>query len=185
MKWFMLELEEKCPFAIIELQTDNDTAFTDKFSSSRGLAPTGLHKLDEWCAKKGVVHRLIPPGQKELNGKVENTHKQDDREFFSQARAKSYAELKRFTIAYNQRWNDRRKTKALKWRTPNQVLDDALVLVVAVCMQLREKKMANQAPQPEKPELPKPNLKTKTRKPTAASRYLQWLDWDTKTRKKA
>ncbi len=102
VKWFMLELEKLCPFPIIELQTDNDTAFTDKFSSARGLEPTGLHKLDEWCTKHGVVHRLIPPGVKELNGKVENTHKQDDREFFSQARATTYLELKRFTIAYNE-----------------------------------------------------------------------------------
>lgn len=184
VKAFIRELEDTCPFPIVELQTDNDTAFTDKFSSQRGLAPTGLHQLDEWCAKKGIVHRLIPPGEKELNGKVENTHKQDDREFFSQAQARTYTELKKFTVSYNERWNNRRKTKALKWRTPNQVLNDAFILVTAVFMIIQ----ARRKPAPPKLLQVAPQAlqtKNKTRRLTAASRYLDWLDWDSKSRKKA
>src|SRR5690606_24177164 len=81
VKLFLEELEQICPFPIIEVQTDNDTAFTDKFSSKIGV--TGEHYLDIWCRERGINHRLIPVAVKELNGKVENTHKQDDREFFA------------------------------------------------------------------------------------------------------
>lgn len=76
---FLKELEAICPFPVFEIQTDNDAAFTDKFSSKMGV--TGEHYLDQWCKHHGISHRLIPVGVKELNGKVENTHKQDDREF--------------------------------------------------------------------------------------------------------
>ena len=186
VKWFMLELEKLCPFTIFELQTDNDAAFTDKFTSQRGLAPTGLHALDEWCTKHKVVHKLIPIGQKELNGKVENTHKQDDRELFSQTKARTYKQLRLFTLAYNDRWNSRRKTKALKWMTPNEALEASLVLTLTLVLIHRRNI------QPVVSVAPKPNSKSgpavpknKPRRRTAASRYLQWLDWDTKNRKKA
>lgn len=75
VKLFLAELNEYCPFPIVEIQTDNDTAFTDKFSSKIGV--TGDHYLDQWCQQRGIHHRLIPVAVKELNGKVENTHKQD------------------------------------------------------------------------------------------------------------
>lgn len=186
VKWFMLELEKACPFTILEIQTDNDAAFTDKYTSQRGLKPTGLHHLDEWCRSHGVTHKLIPVGQKELNGKVENTHKQDDRELFSQIRPRSYPQLSELTVLYNDRWNNRRKTKALRWRTPIEVLEDFLVYTIAVVMNYR-KRPCDQA----KPALAL-KLKEKTgankikpRRLTATNRYMQWLDWDSKNRKKA
>ena len=186
VKWFILELEKLCPFKIIEIQTDNDASFTDKFTSQRGTKPTGVHHLDEWCKANGVVHRLIPVGQKELNGKVENTHKQDDRELFSQVHPKNYAQLKAFTIAYNDRWNNRRKTKALTWRTPNVVLEDFLVLTIAVVVAHRKKPETHPLKAAQKPSAAPPAaVKNKPLRRTAASRYLQWLDWDTKNRKKA
>jgi hypothetical protein len=95
---FLAELKELCPFAIMEIQTDNDTAFTDKFSSHRGV--TGDHDLDLWCENYGIVHRLIPVGVKELNGKVENTHKQDDREFFAMNYFSTYESIMKSTKGY-------------------------------------------------------------------------------------
>jgi len=81
---FLRELELRCPFPIFEIQTDNDAAFTDKYTVGLGARPTGCHPMDEWCKLYGCRHKLIPIGEKELNGKVENTHKYDDEEFYSQ-----------------------------------------------------------------------------------------------------
>lgn len=46
---FLNELKEQVPFPIIEIQTDNDAAFTDKYTSKTGK-PKGQHYVDKWCA---------------------------------------------------------------------------------------------------------------------------------------
>ena len=127
---FMHEVELHCPFPIFELQTDNGGEFTDKYRGGR-LQPSGLHVVDLWCSRLGIKHRLIPVGQKELNGKVENTHKQDDREFYSQHRLRSLAHARHLATSYNERWNELRHTKALRWLTPAQALEAAQVRVLA------------------------------------------------------
>ena len=81
--------------------------------------------MDRWCAKEGIGHRLIPVGVKELNGKVENTHKQDDREFFAMNDFSTYESIALGTEGYNERWNTQRATKALGWLTPAGVLEQA------------------------------------------------------------
>src|SRR5205814_1606755 len=118
---------------IIEIQTDNDAAFTDKFIS-HGLGVTGKHDLDLWCTKRGIIHRLIPVGVKELNGKVENTHKQDDREFFAVNDFRTFEQIELGTRGYSERWNNQRSTRALGWKTPAQVLADAFVRAYALLL---------------------------------------------------
>jgi transposase len=49
---FLKLLMKVCPFPIIEIQTDNDTAFTDKFSSGMGV--TGEHEMDH----RGCTQRM-------------------------------------------------------------------------------------------------------------------------------
>jgi transposase InsO family protein len=170
---FLAELKELCPFFIVQIQTDNDKSFTDKYRPNTDGLPTGGHVLDQWCKRYGIEHRLIPIGQKELNGKVENTHKWDDREHFSQTRPESLLELQELTIKYNTRWNKRRATKALGWRTPNHVIYAAQFL----------KRFLNLwfAPEREK-HLPTNiinlvNIKQAKRK-DPVHRYLQYMDWD-------
>ena len=124
---FLAELEREYPFAIIQIQTDNGTEFTDKYRLNGGGIVTGWHPLDMWCAKHGIEHKLIPIGVKELNGKVENTHGFDDREFYSQNTFKNFASLERNMRGWNERWNGSRHTKKLKWRTPNEVVEAAYV----------------------------------------------------------
>jgi hypothetical protein len=41
--------------------------------------------MDRWCRENGIHHRLIPPGAKELNGKVERSHRIDEQYFYWQA----------------------------------------------------------------------------------------------------
>jgi transposase InsO family protein len=127
---FLKDLKDKVPFPIIEIQTDNDAAFTDKYTSKLGK-PTGLHDVDVWCSKNEIRHKLIPLGEKELNGKVENTHKQDDREFFSQVRCIDERSLMLNSIGYNQRWNESRRTKRLGFKTPKESILNAYAVIIA------------------------------------------------------
>ena len=73
MLTFLKLLNAKCPFPIFEIQTDNGMEFTDKYRYGL-LAPSGEHPFDLLCKELGIIYKLIPIGQKELNGKVENTH---------------------------------------------------------------------------------------------------------------
>ena len=180
---FLNELKEVCPFPIMEIQTDNDTAFTDKFSSRMGV--TGEHKMDKWCAKEGIGHRLIPVGVKELNGKVENTHKQDDREFFAMNHFTSYESIALSTKGYNDRWNTQRATKTLGWLTPSQTIEQAYVKVIALMMFIKEEGHISvykldqhgdammTVPKPEKYV----QKKNKTRKISAVDKYLSYIEW--------
>ena len=69
--------------------------------------------VNQWCNKHGIRHKLIPIGEKEINGKVENTHKQNDREYFSQIQAMDYESLQATSLGYEYNWNFRRATKTL------------------------------------------------------------------------
>ena len=190
---FLDELLAVCPFPILEIQTDNDAAFTDKFSSGRN-EPSGLHAMDRWCKKHFVHHKLIPVGQKELNGKVENTHKFDDREFFSQIQCLNLTSLRMQTDLYNNRWNEKRKTKTLGWKTPWEVILESYVRSIAYLLVLGERynfeaeieRHLDQFREPEQaPQMEKPGPPPKPKKLTAFDRYLQYLDWETKQRIKS
>jgi transposase InsO family protein len=161
---FLLTLERECPFPIIELQTDNDTSFTDKFWTDRPGTISGLHLVDEWCARQKVRHKLIPVGEKELNGKVENTHKQDDREFFSQINPSSLEELEIFTYRHEWHWNNERRTKVLGWKTPREILERAYLKVLFWALYFTRQK----------------ETRRKTKRISAVDRYLTWMEEDAK-----
>lgn len=164
---FLNELKDKCPFPIMEIQTDNDTSFTDKFWTDNPGTISGMHMVDEWCAGNGIRHKLIPVGEKEINGKVENTHKQDDREFFSQINPTCLGELQALSQRYEWIWNHERRTKALGWLSPMEVVYRAYVVIVALFKILAERN-----------EVKVTQIKSK--KMTSIDRYLTWMDEDAK-----
>jgi len=171
---FLKELEYVCPFPIVEIQTDNDAAFTDKFTSGQGVS--GEHYLDRWCEQSGIVHRLIPVGVKELNGKVENTHKQDDREFFAMNNFPNYESIEISTRGYNERWNSQRATKRLGHKTPDEVVQEAYARALALHLFWKIKSIDDL--KPTKGGWPVARQKkNRTRKPSAVSKYLNYLEW--------
>ena len=87
---FLQALRNECPFNIIQIKTDYDAAFTDKYTIGLGSMPNGQDPMDQWCWMKGIENKPIPVGEKELNWKVENSHKCDDEEFYSQQQFKNY-----------------------------------------------------------------------------------------------
>ena len=185
---FLREMIINVPFPVIEIQTDNDAAFTDKYTSRLGK-PTGCHQVDDWCEKNKILHRLIPLGEKELNGKVENTHKQDDREFFSQIRCVTAGSLSLNTMGYNDRWNQTRRTKRLRFKTPSETVWQSYVVMIAWLNGLMQryrpddKSLARLDSNGDAyVEVKVRKKKNKTRRKSKIDRYLDYLDWEEKNK---
>ena len=117
---FMEAVVQAAPFVITRSQTDNGVEFTNKYLSHSD-APK-LHALDDFCASHGIRHVLIPPGEKELQGLVERSHRQDDEELFHRIRPFDLAELNKM-LAQHCKWrNGNRRRKALGWKTSDQFI---------------------------------------------------------------
>lgn len=83
---FLNALKNHFPFPIQCIQTDNGVEFTNRLVITMvDGQPKTLHPVEKWCIKQGIRHRLIPPGEKELNGKVERSHRMDDEYFYYRA----------------------------------------------------------------------------------------------------
>ena len=187
---FLKELEANFPFPIVEIQTDNGKEFTDKYRVGSNGFPTGEHPLDVWCRLREIRHKLIPIGQKELNGKVENTHKQDDREFYAKYDFKDFFILEKYMRSWNQRWNEQRATKALHWRTPYETVFAAGVSWVAHLINFQKRQPEGISsmikidrdgnillPVPTTPKLPE---QEKVKEKNYVDRYLAWMDGEAK-----
>lgn len=178
---FLSRFEQACPFAIIQLQTDNAMEFTDKFTSF-GNSPSGHHKVDLWCKHRGIEHKLIPVGEKEINGKVENTHRFDEREFYQRFEFGNLTELRAGVAWHNRRWNKRRNTKALGWRTPEKVVQDSF-LKAALLMQVYAPKFLEKSTDRYQVETTTAGKiiskisKKKTKMLNQTEKYLQYLKW--------
>ncbi len=187
---FLKEVEENCPFPIVEVQTDNGKEFTDKYRINSDGYPTGLHPLDLWCKQRQIRHKLIPIGEKELQGKVENTHKQDDREFYAKYEFTDFWQLEKAMRSWNERWNEQRATKALRWRTPEQVIYAATVAWVAHLINFQKRLPAGVTSMIKidqngnlflpVPETPKPRQQQKVKEKSMVDRYLTWMDGEAK-----
>ena len=119
---FMKRLIQLVPFIITRLQTDNDIAFTFKWTSKHPDDPKE-HPLFKFCHQKSINHKLIPPGEKELQGLVERSHRQDDQELFSRISPENLKEFNELLDEYCLERNEGRRFKKLSWLSPNQWLE--------------------------------------------------------------
>ena len=119
---FMEAVVQAASFAITRLQTDNGVEFTNKYLSH--VDDPKIHALDVFCGSHGIRHVLIPPGEKELQGLVERSHRQDDEELFHRVKAYDLRELNKFLTQHCEWRNGQRRRKAIEWRTSNQFLND-------------------------------------------------------------
>ena len=122
---FFKELLKAAPFKIRTVQTDNGVEFTYRFVSDPKCIDKlpKSHSLDILCEKHNIRHKLIPPGQCQVNGKVERSHRIDEEEFY---RLKPYKSLKEIQTAF-QRWifnyNHKRPHGGINKMTPIQKLN--------------------------------------------------------------
>lgn len=123
-KAFIDELAYHLPFRISCLQSDNGAEFTNRFLSH--LDAPKEHILDQWCRQNGVRHKLIPPGEKELQGLVERNHRQDDEELYHRIEHQVET-ISGLNTILDEHWkwcNSKRRRKALGWKTANEWLEE-------------------------------------------------------------
>jgi hypothetical protein len=80
------------------------------------------HPVDTWCKEQGIVHRLIPPGVKELNGKVERSHRIDMQYFYWKASSHCLEAFNREQMAWMRCYNAERLHGGIEFMTPLEKL---------------------------------------------------------------
>jgi transposase InsO family protein len=120
---FLDRLLAACPFPIWTIQTDNGWEFTFKLIPQE----TRQHLMETWCQKHSIGHRLIPPGVKELNGKVERSHRIDADYFYGQAPTKTIALFNRAMAQWIGFYNVHRPHGGIAYLTPMEKLRERIV----------------------------------------------------------
>lgn len=100
------------------VQTDNGFVFTNRFSYSKRDLPT----LFEATAQSlGIRHKLIRPYTPRHNGKVERSHREDQKRFYASHHFFSLPDFAAQLAVHNARSNNR-PMKPLNWLSPRQFL---------------------------------------------------------------
>ena len=122
---FLIELIERCPFPIREIQTDNGTEFTKALISNDPNDKSLFEsKLEEYQIKYHRI-RIATPRH---NGKVERQHRIDQQRFYNRLRMYSLEDGRKQLAVYQNKSNDYIK-HCLGLRSPNQVLADYLAVM--------------------------------------------------------
>lgn len=96
------------------VQTDNGFEFTNRFSNSKRDLPT----LFEATAKSlGIRHKLIRPYTPRHNGKVERSHREDQKRFYSTHTFYSLDDFAKQLAVHNHRSNSL-PMRPLNWASP-------------------------------------------------------------------
>ena len=98
------------------VQTDNGFEFTNRFSNSKRDFPT---LFETTASQLGIRHKLIRPYTPRHNGKVERSHREDQKRFYS---CHSFYSLDDFTrqLAVHNRRSNNFPMRPLNYCTPSQ-----------------------------------------------------------------
>ena len=118
---FLEMLIKVFPFPIKTIQTDNGTEFTYKFISDTEKSP-----MDKFLEKQGIEHILIPPRTPWHNGKVERSHRNDQRYFYDWEKFRSVEELNE-KLKEHLKWSNNKIMRTLGRKSPIQLLKEKLV----------------------------------------------------------
>ena len=96
------------------VQTDNGFEFTNRFSNSKHNLPT---LFEATAAELGIRHKLIRPYTPRHNGKVERSHREDQKRFYS---CHSFFSLDDFAkqLAVHNRRSNNFPMRPLDWLSP-------------------------------------------------------------------
>jgi transposase InsO family protein len=117
---FFRRVLARFPGRIWCVQTDNGSEFTNFYLSHVDRPKT--HALDLVCREQGVRHKLIPPGEKELQGLVERSHREDEQELYHRLRPASAEEINLHLEPHCHWLNHRRRKRGIGWRTSEEYL---------------------------------------------------------------
>jgi transposase InsO family protein len=107
-------------FLIEIIQTDNGCEFT----YNHFLQIKRTHPLDELLQELGIEHILIPPASPNINGRVERSHRTDQREVYSKLdNFSDILKLKKLNTEHCIKYNTYRPHESLANKTPLQYLN--------------------------------------------------------------
>lgn len=118
---FLLELIEKAPFPIREIQTDNGTEFTKALISKNANKTLFEQALEDF----GIKYHRIRVATPRHNGKVERQNRQDGERFYSNMKMYNLADGRKQLAVYQRKSNNYIKT-CLNMKSPNQVVNEYL-----------------------------------------------------------
>ena len=100
------------------IQTDNGFEFTNRFSQSKRHLETLYEKE---ARQHGICHKLIRPYTPRHNGKVERSHREDQKRFYA---AHSFFSLADFgaQLAGHQNRSNNLPMRPLRWASPKEFL---------------------------------------------------------------
>ena len=109
VKWFARRgIQAEC------VQTDNGFEFSNRFANAKRELPT----LFETAAQQlGIRHKLIRPYTPRHNGKVERSHREDQKHFYSSHSFCSLEDFEKQLAAHNRRFNNV-PMRPLHWLSP-------------------------------------------------------------------
>ena len=108
------------PFKIQTVQTDNGSEFTYKYISDDVECP-----FDVALREAGIDHKLIPPRTPWHNGKVERSHRNDQRYFYDWEHFGSLDEFNEKLKGHSE-WSNNKTMRTLGRKSPNQLLKEKL-----------------------------------------------------------
>jgi hypothetical protein len=124
---FLKVVVEVFPYKIHTVLTENGMAFADLPKNREGPSRRflGPHIFDRICMANGIEHRLTKPYHPWTNGQAERMNRT-----IKDATIKTYhyddlENLKAHVMAFVTAYNFAKHLKALKWRTPYQVICEA------------------------------------------------------------
>ncbi|MCL1787824.1 MAG: DDE-type integrase/transposase/recombinase [Defluviitaleaceae bacterium] len=121
---FWDRLKNAFPFPIKSVQTDNGTEFTYRFISDNTLCP-----FEKTLAAQSVKHILIPPRTPWKNGKVERSHRNDQRYFYNHECFSDVGELN-LKLKTHLIWSNNKSMRVLGRISPNQRLAQFLGQII-------------------------------------------------------
>ena len=98
------------------VQTDNGFEFTNRFSNSKRDLPT---LFETTTAQPSIRHKLIRPYTSRHNIKVERSHREDQKRFYSCHSFYSLDDFPKQLAAHNRRSNNF-PMSPLNWRSPSE-----------------------------------------------------------------
>ena len=122
---FLIELIQRCPFPIRQIQTDNGTEFTKALISNN---PNDKSLFESRLEENGILYHRIRIATPRHNGKVERQHRIDQQRFYNHLRMFSLEDGRKQLAVYQEKSNEYIK-HCLGLRSPNQVLQDYLAVM--------------------------------------------------------
>ena len=119
-KDFLKRVQEAFGFPIQTIQTDNGTEFTYKF-----ISDTEKSVFEKALAAEHITHKLIPPRTPWHNGKVERSHRSDQRYFYDHEKFGDVSELN-YKLIYHLAWSNHKSMRILGRVSPAQRLSSLI-----------------------------------------------------------